>query len=185
VVDSALEFKALSVETLPDFLEYFDFQAFSDNPEWSGCFCQFYLLKPGQTEDDTTKEQNRQSACDNVAAERMQGYLAYDSGVVVGWVAAAPSVLFTGVPDAREDLARILCFVIRPDRRGQGVASALLDHAVEQLVARGFAEIEAAPYTLEHQQKANYRGHLAMYQRAGFDVVADMGDFGTLVRKVL
>ena len=181
-----LEFRRLSVETLHDFLDYFDHTAFVDNPDWSGCYCQFYLINPADSNpEEATAAGNREAACTRVEAGEMEGYLAYRAGEVVGWVAAAPSKLFLGLPDADEKLARILCFVIHPERRGEGIATAMLKHAIEDLAVRGFSVIEAAPYTQPRQQAANYRGHLAMYERAGFEVVRDMGDFGTLVRKYL
>jgi ribosomal protein S18 acetylase RimI-like enzyme len=115
----------------------------------------------------------------------MDGYLAYQDGNVVGWTAAGSSLLFPGLPDANDKLARILCFVIHPEHRGEGVATAMLNHAIEDLAARGFSAIEAAPYTATEMQNKNYRGHLSMYQKVGFEIVVDMGEFGVLVRKHL
>ena len=181
-----LTFKRLSVESLHDFLDYFDHEAFVDNEKWAGCYCQFYLNDPSVTgSQPTTKGANRQSACDRVESGDMDGYLAYRDGKVVGWTAAGASSLFPGLPDANDKLARILCFVIHPDHRGEGVATGMLDHAIADLSARGFAAIEAAPYTAPEMQNKNYRGHLSMYQKVGFEVVVDMGEFGVLVRKHL
>lgn len=181
---ASLEFRRLSVETLHDFLDYFDHKAFTDNPNWAGCYCQFYLNSPDENQAATT-ESKRQSACDRIATGNMEGYLAYLQGEVVGWIAAGASRLFPGLPDAQDSLARILCFVIHPQHRGQGIAKTLLGHAIADLKSRGFSAVEAAPYTQEHQQAANYRGHLSMYESFGFEFVADMGEFGTLVRKHL
>jgi ribosomal protein S18 acetylase RimI-like enzyme len=181
-----LTFKRLNVESLHDFLDYFDHQAFVDNEKWAGCYCQFYLNDPSVVgSQPTSKELNRQSACDRVGSGDMDGYLAYQDGKVVGWTAAGSSLLFPGLPDANDKLARILCFVIHPEHRGEGVATAMLNHAIADLAARGFSAIEAAPYKHVEDQTKNYRGHLSMYEKVGFEQVADMGDFGTLVRKHL
>ena len=183
---SELTFKRLSVDSLHDFLDYFDHEAFVDNEKWAGCYCQFYLNDPAMAgSQPTSKELNRQSACDRVASGDMDGFLAYQDGKVVGWVAAGSSLLFPGLPDAEDKLARILCFVIHPDHRGEGVATSLLQHALGDLTARGFSAVQAAPYTAPEMQSKNYRGHLSMYQKAGFEVVVDMGEFGVLVRKHL
>jgi len=183
---SELTFKRLSVDSLHDFLDYFDHEAFVDNEKWAGCYCQFYLNDPAMAvSQPTSKELNRQSACDRVASGDMDGFLAYQDGKVVGWVAAGSSLLFPGLPDAEDKLARILCFVIHPDHRGDGVATSLLQHALGDLTARGFSAVQAAPYTAPEMQSKNYRGHLSMYQKAGFEVVVDMGEFGVLVRKHL
>ncbi len=183
---NGLSFERLSVDSLHDFLNYFDHEAFVDNEQWAGCYCQFYLNDPSAVgSQPTSKDLNRKSACDRVESGDMDGYLAYRDGKVIGWCAAGSSLLFPGLPDANDKLARILCFVIHPDHRCEGVATAMLNHAIEDLRARGFSAIEAAPYTAPKQQAKNYRGHLSMYQRVGFEVMADMGDFGVLVRKHL
>lgn len=38
-----IEIRRLGKETKDDFLRFFDKDAFTDNPEWDGCYCQFYL----------------------------------------------------------------------------------------------------------------------------------------------
>jgi hypothetical protein len=64
-----LVFKRLNVESLHDFLDYFDHQAFVDNEKWAGCYCQFYLNDPAiNGSQPTSKELNRQSACDRVGS---------------------------------------------------------------------------------------------------------------------
>lgn len=75
--------------------------------------------------------------------------------------------------------------MIHPSHRGQGVARALMQHAVADLAAQGFSAVEAAPYTQPEQLKANFRGHLSMYLSEGFEVVQDQGESGTVVRKHL
>lgn len=183
---SELTFKRLTVDSLHDFLEYFDHTAFSDGSKWSGCYCQFYLNTDEYNDSkQATPESNRESACDRVESGHMDGYLAYQDGKVVGWTAAGASKLFPALPDADDKLARVLCFVIHPDHRGEGVATGLLEHAVKDLAERGFAAVEAAPYTQPEQLAKNYRGHLSMYKKAGFEEVVDMGEFGVLVRKHL
>ena len=182
-----LTFERLSVDNLHDFLNYFDREAFTgDNAKWSGCYCQFYLETPGEASSGPeSRDRNRESACNRVEAGEMNGYLAYSGGKVVGWCAAGSSKLFPGIPGAEEKLARILCFVIHPQFQGRGIARALMQYAVADLGALGFAAVEAAPYTQPAQLAMNYRGHLSMYLTEGFEVVQDMGEFGTLVRKML
>ncbi len=36
--------KALDAATLPDFLTFFDTDAFADNPKWAFCYCQFLYV---------------------------------------------------------------------------------------------------------------------------------------------
>ena len=183
-----LRIEALAVSNLHEFLEFFDHEAFNgSNEKWDGCYCQFYLNSAERNEaikaNPVTKAAiNRSDACTRVETGKMQGYLAFDGDQVVGWNLAGESLLFPEVPDANETLARMLCFVIHPKRRGEGIASAMLAHAVEDLRIRGFAAIEAAPYRATENFELNYRGTVSMFEKAGFEQVADLGDFGLLMR---
>ncbi len=114
----------------------------------------------------------------------MQGYLAYQDDKVVAWCAAGESKLFN-LPDADEKLARVVCFVVDEDFRGQGIANELLGFAIEDLTKKGFAEIEAKPVRPEDKSKHNFRGPYSMYLKHGFVDFLDLGADGILVRKEL
>lgn len=174
-----LRIKRLSVETLDDFLDYFDHRAFLNDPNWEGCYCQFYL-NGGQ---EQTLD-NRSLACQRVEAGKMEGYLAYIDDKVAGWCAASNSLLFPMFPEAKEELARILCFNVDPDLRGQGVSGRMLDLIIEDLALRGFEAVEAAP-NLEEYGVKSYRGSAEMFFKRGFEQVAILGDGFVLVRKYL
>lgn len=86
-----LQIHPLTPERLPDFLHYFDGAAFADNPKWRSCYCQFlYVDHSKVTWMARSGEENRAAACDRICSGRMQGYLAYRDGHVVGWCNAAP-----------------------------------------------------------------------------------------------
>ncbi len=174
-----LEIKRLSVESLDDFLDYFDHRAFLNDPNWAGCYCQFYLNDGNEPSTD-----NRALACDRVASGKMEGYLLYLDGKVSGWCAASNSLLFPMFPEASEQLARILCFNIDPSLRGQGMAGRMLDLVLKDLAARGFEAVEAAPNTKDYGDKS-YRGSLKMYRDRDFELVTELGDGFVLVRKYL
>ena len=178
--------KRLSVATLDDFLDYFDHRAFLDNAEWSGCYCQFYLGTPDEDIPlDQKIDQNRKLACSRVETGAMEGYLLYSEDKVIAWCAAGSSMLYPDFPDAQELLARILCFNVDPDLRGQGVASALLNLVVADLAERGFEAVEAAPVTKVLPNRIPYRGTLTMFLSQGFTEVVSFPDNHTLVRKYL
>jgi hypothetical protein len=64
---NAITLKRLNMETLHDFLGYFDHRAFLEDPNWDGCYCQFYLNTPEQNSLEGDKaEVNRDSACSRV-----------------------------------------------------------------------------------------------------------------------
>ena len=68
-----------------------------------------------------------------------------------------------------------MCFVVGRKSRGQGVAAALLDAAVDYARDHGATTLEAYPVDIadgERIPSANaYHGTLGMFERAGFKVV--------------
>ena len=78
--------KNLTPDSLEDFLNFFDNIAFSDNPDWAGCYCHFYHF-PGTMEQwgEVTKERNRNATIDLIKEKRMAGLLAFVNKKPVGW----------------------------------------------------------------------------------------------------
>jgi GNAT superfamily N-acetyltransferase len=96
--------------------------------------------------------------------------------------------LLDRVPDfATDDPANtgaIVCFVIAPPYRGQGLARRLLDGACDMLRDRGMNAVEAYPPAQDAGDARSYHGKLGMYLAAGFERVRDAGHY-VVVRKAL
>ena len=179
----SLSFKRLSTETLDEFLDYFDHRAFLNDEDWAGCYCQLYLTPPGTPEEEVFGPgKARSGACDKVATGKMDGYLGYKNGTVVGWCAAGSSMLYPALPEAEETLARVLCFNIDPDHRQQGVAGELLDLILSDLINRGFSAVEAAPST-ESASAKSFQGTVAMFEERGFEKVTEINQNQVLMRR--
>lgn len=180
-----LEIRPVSPDQHEAVLRYFDLVAYADNPAWSRCYCM-ERLAPDFAE--RTKDQNRASRSELIRSARANGLVAYRVGRVVGWCHAAPKRDLLSVPAGLDDdrVGAVVCFVVAPDSRRQGIASALLDAAVEHLRERGMRSVEAYPLTSEARATphALYVGPRAMYLRAGFEVVREIADV-TLVRRAL
>lgn len=149
---SGLEIRPLGPEGLDDFLGYFDRDAFADNPWWAGCFCNFYesLTHPADNPDPATpafgpfRDHNRAEKAERIRAGEARGFLAYRDGQVVGWLNAQPkeayanprgfAPAFAEIPDRT---GVIMCIVVAPDRRSQGVGTALLKAALEGFRSAG------------------------------------------------
>jgi ribosomal protein S18 acetylase RimI-like enzyme len=180
-----LTIKRLSTETLDEFLEYFDHRAFLNDEDWAGCYCQLYLAPPGTPEEDVFGPgKARAGACDKVVSGKMDGYLGYKEGRIVGWCAAGSSMLYPALPDAEDTLARVLCFNIDPDHRQQGVAGELLDLILQDLNDRGFAAVEAAP-SIEPASARSFQGTVPMFTERGFEKVTEMNQSQVLMRRYL
>jgi GNAT superfamily N-acetyltransferase len=148
-----------------------------------GCWCMFYresgrqnwpaAIKPA----DARKRRLRALA----AADPPPGLIGYRGKVPVGWISLGP----------REDYARlqrspvmkpvddqpvwsVVCFVVPPEFRHQGVATALLKGAIDWARKRGVTLLEAYPIDRAEQGRDDglWHGAKSMYDKAGFVEVA-------------
>jgi GNAT superfamily N-acetyltransferase len=173
-----LDIESLSVNRLA----YFDREAFKDNPDWSACYCQFYYHNAGDPRwEEISGEENRSLARENIQNARMQGYLAYSDGKVVGWCNAGPKTgyarlmsdeRFCGADDALT--VAIVCYVVDSCFRRQGIARALLQHACADARERGYVYVEAYPRLLEQSDAGHYHGPQRLYVGEGFKVYKDL-----------
>lgn len=167
-------------------LHYFDLVAYADNPNWAKCYCMERLVTDY---GERTREHNRASRSELIRSAKANGLVAYRLGRVVGWCHAAPKSELLNVPGpAAADAGAIVCFVVAPDQRRQGVASDLLASALEHLRARGMRTVEAYPYAGEADParwaQANYVGPLSMYLKAHFTIVEEREGFLVVRRDI-
>ena len=182
----AFEIRRLSVDELGPLLDFMDGPAFKSQPQWQGCFCQFYLNTAEENNDPAAKSGlNREKACDRVNSGTMQGYLAFDGDRAIGWMAANAAKNFVTLPPAGPNVARILCFVVEQDFQGRGIATELLNFAIHDLPKLGFKVLEAAPKASDEFSVAGYRGPLSMFKRAGFMLGPNIDGEHVLVQREL
>lgn len=185
----------LAPDRLDDYLALFD-SAFVDNPHWDGCFCAYYDdpccaqdWRPGA---DATA--HRRARTERIGSGVARGLLAYVGSLPVGWCNASPRSSYgnlrdyaLAIDDPADDPALVMCFVVRPAHRGQGVATALVHEAVAAAARWGSPWLEAYPRKPEPVTGAlpwsavSYKGPLGMYLAAGFRIVRDVGP-GYVVR---
>ena len=167
-------------------MHYFDMVAYADSPNWSRCYCCERIV---EDYEDRTREQNRALRSELIKSARANGLVAYRLGRVVGWCHAAPKTELLEVPGERDPrVGAVVCFVVAPDQRRQGIATLLLDAALEHLRSRGMTAAEAYPWIGEIDPArwvwTQYVGPLPMYEKAGFAVVERKQDF-CIVRRNL
>jgi GNAT superfamily N-acetyltransferase len=189
-----IETRTLTPELVDDWLEFFDGDAFADNTWWCGCYCFFYH-SPGDDWDASAdaREPHRAAMETRIRSGRQSGVLAYIDGKVAGWVNAGardrfenPRVFASGFDDT-PDVGSIMCFVVSPNRRREGVASALLDGACDMFRRRGLRYAEGYPTAPRDDipwTAASYHGPLQMYLDHGFAVVTELERF-CVVRRSL
>lgn len=161
-----------------DYQHYFDDVAFRDFPSWQFCYC----METHRTHDEEewarrTGADNRRDMSAMIARREVTALLAYVDGKPVGWCNYGETTHLSGVmmklkldvPD-HDQVGSVACFVIAAPYRGHGVATKLLDAAIERLRAKGLRAVEAYPRKEgDGSAQAHYRGSLRMYEKAGFE----------------
>lgn len=184
--------RPLTPDLLEDWLAYFDHDAFEDNPDWAGCYCQWFHFDHDTADwEARTAEDNRASAVRLIQTGGLRGYLAYDGARPVGWCQAAPRLEIPNlahddelVADDAAQVGSIVCFNVAAASRRRGVAGALLEAACAGFRERGLRMAEAYPRREATGDAANYHGPLALYLRAGFEVYRETANL-VVVRRVL
>ena len=189
--------KPLTSELTADYLDFFDNRAFTDDNPNGPCYC----TSPNQDEENISrmvsefktngvKETLRKYAVEMLNRNQIQGYLAYDGDLSVGWCNAADIESYAGfVPDfARKNTCgktiSIVCFEIAPEYRGKGIALAFIDRVCSDAKSKGYATIEGYAQLSDERNDFDYQGPVRLYQKAGF-VEAARENGQVVMRKTL
>jgi len=155
---------------------FFNHDAFRDFPGWQSCYC----METHRTQTDEewavrTAADNRAEMTKSIRKGDVTALLAYVDDKPVGWCNYGETTRLNGVMHRfglnaaeQQGVGSLACFVIAAPYRQHGVASALLESALDRLRARGVKTAEAYPVKELKSAQSNYRGPLSMYLRAGF-----------------
>jgi ribosomal protein S18 acetylase RimI-like enzyme len=148
-----------------------------------GCWCMYYResgktpVAPGEGPADARKRALHALA----GRDRPPGLIAYAGGRPVGWVSLGPREDFLKLrrspvmkPLDDRPVWSIVCFVVPPGFRHQGVATALLRGAIRFAAERGATLLEAYPVDKARRGADDglWFGAKSMYDKAGFAEVA-------------
>ena len=189
--------KKLSQELNKDYLDFFDNRAFSDGNPNGPCYC----TSPNQDEEtikqmvsefqaNGVKNTIRKYAVEMLNDRKINGYLAFDNGLSVGWCNAADIDSYSGfVPDfARENKCgktiSIVCFEIAPGYRGMGLASAFIDRVCDDAKINGYFAVEGYAKISEVRDEYDFTGPIRLYEKAGFTKIMEQNG-QVIMRKVL
>ena len=197
---TAIAVKPLRPALGADFILFFDHErgaAFADNPEWAKCYCHFYQVPLAIDWGALSAAQNRTAMKARLEVGAVEGFLAFDGTEVVGWLNAQPRHALpycfdrmridpTPLPCEAFEAAVIVCFVVAPQRRRQGISRALLAAALESFAARGFKLVDAFTFKSVASELAadHYHGSLPLFLEQGFEVLREDKTL-TAVRKML
>lgn len=178
----------MSVEVLPATSERFaDVEsALTGGGDGADCQCQWWMLRNADFARTPLPERERMLRTE-LAAPRSPGFVAYVDDAAAGWVRVGPRTDqkrlahtravagFSPEPLDDPDVWAVTCFSVRKEYRRHGLMAALLDAAIAHARENGARVLEA--YPLDPRVKkfpANelYRGVVAVFEDAGFEVVA-------------
>ena len=186
---------ALEVHPLtPD--RWDDLAVLFDRPgDARGCWCMWWRVS-GREFDRLGGKGTKEAFKRIVEAGPPPGLLAYRDARPVGWCSVAPretyprilrSPVLRPIDDAPACWAVVCFYVERGERRG-GVATALLDAAVELAAAGGAEAVEGYPKdTAGGRRHANelFVGSLPMFRRAGLKEVGRRSPTRPIMRRAL
>ena len=170
-----LTIKKLTPALIPDYLDFFDNRAFTDR---AGAFCYCTWFHCDSSIDEhykAGKAAMRDCAINYINGKLLNGYLAYDGNIAVGWCntdgkenylrLAKDPFLCT---DNMGKVKCVMCFEIAPEYRGKGIATALLQRICNDAKAQGYIFVEGYPTLHENYNPFDYAGPVRLYEKVGF-----------------
>jgi|SRR5690554_844889 len=174
--------KRLGPEHAEIFVEFFESLNFDHSPHWSSCYCMAYHLDCSQERwHSRTGSENRRDALNMIKQGKMKGYLAFAGEKCVGWCNANDVQQYRRLKNEIQHLQGqrvgcVICFVVHPDYRRQGVSKLLLEHAVHGFRADGYEAVLALPMDIKGSPQKQYRGPVNLYTEFGFEEIERSGD---------
>lgn len=159
------------------------FEDFADvinrNRRANHCWCLSHRLRPAEIDElgDGDREQAMRRLCER---EHPPGVVTYHDGEPVGWCNIGPRSEITRLD--RSHLIRpvddvpvwsIICLIVRPGHRRQGVTSHLLEGAVDYAASHGAPAVEAYPVDPPGRMDLTmaFVGTRSMFEGAGFETI--------------
>lgn len=181
--------KPLTPDLLKDYLFFFDNIVFTDNPDWSICYCFSYHFIG--TNKQWNKEENRSSAIRYIKEGKMLGYLAYSGDRPVGWCNANNRLCYERllkyydlIDNAEDKVCSIVCFLMDPDYRRKGIAQKIIEQICIDYSKQKYDYIEAYPGKGKLSCEGHFKGPLELYEKFDFTIEKEYDDY-YVVRKKL
>ena len=198
-------------ELVEDYLDFFDYRAFSDNSPYYPCYCNAFNMSAESIRSEIIEQVNangggtegwklslRKSAQSMVEQGKIQGYLAYDNEISVAWCNANDKTsyyrfgefdldehLLDEVKDSSaEKVKSVVCFEIAPEYRRKGLATALLERVCEDALKDGYEYVEAYPAIREKEEELDFTGPVRLYEKLGFTLFEQRGKMFIMRKKL-
>lgn len=169
-----------------------------------GCYCRYWHFAGNHREwlarcahEPDLNRVELLAACDASSSEAAGIVALNGAREVIGWLKLAPAAvmgklydqrLYKGLPCLNrpsEGVWTVGCLFVAEGHRRRGVATALLGGAVGAASAAGATAIEAFPRSdVDVADAALMMGPLALFVRAGFEVVHDFTPYPVLRKRL-
>jgi len=136
----------------------------------------------------------RERAMQFIREGRIQGYLAYSDGNIIGWCNANDKKNFSAlkqninidleIDNESEKIKSVVCFLVAPDMRGKKIATKMLERICADAQANGYDLVEGYPPAGEWNMYAAHHGTTALFEKCGFEIHKQNGS-GCIMRKKL
>lgn len=164
--------RALDPDTWPAFARLVE----ANNGVWGGCWCMGFHVRLGK---GRTAAQNRAEKEERTREDRTHAALVFEGDACVGWCQFGSPDELPEIKSKRRYVAglvtlpdwRITCFFTGKGHRGQGVASAALGGALDQIARRGGGTVEGYPEETDDRSVSGsylHTGPIAAFENHGF-----------------
>lgn len=180
----------VSGSRIPDWLSFFDHDAFAGNPVDACCYCAApHVIPRGQQSgmEQRPWRQSRDLMISLLRSGRAFGYLAYVEDKPAGWVNASERSecamyrFGDGADPPDGDVIALSCFGIAPPYRGHGLVRQLLQRVLDDAPSRGARWVEAYPFNdQENVDEDNWRGQANVLTAHGFEPVDTLERHGVV-----
>ena len=177
--------QALAPATWPDFAELVE----RHGGVWGGCWCMEF-----HPDGKLRGPHRRESKACRVREGTAHAALVYHEALCVGWCQFGPTDELPRIKHLREYTAtldtlpdwRITCFFVDKAYRGQGVSTAALAGALQEIARLGGGLVESYPEEVDGRTVSGsflHNSRLGMFERQGFERVRPLGKHHWVVRK--
>ncbi len=161
--------------------------AFTGGGDGGSCWCQWFLLPRSEFTSGSRDERKQLLRRELGTTEPSPALVAYVDDEPAAWVRVAPrthqaalartQVVKRGSKEPTDDpdVWAITCFVVRREHRAKGIATRLLEAAIDHARQHGARLIEAYPIDTERRKSSTnelFVGSALLFSAAGFEEIA-------------
>jgi ribosomal protein S18 acetylase RimI-like enzyme len=182
------EIRPLTKDLQDDYLFLFDNMVHKENPDWSKCYCNDYHFL-GDVEA-CTREASRAMIINRINENELRGYLVFENNKPIGWCNANDRSNyqrllrdFDLIDNPNDKVCSIVCFLIHPDCRRQGIAQKLLEKIIADYSNTDYDYLEAYPRKGQSGE-SNFKGPLGLYERFDFQITKEFDEYYVMRKKL-